>query len=348
MLGTTRRVAIFFNLETPMTAPHLLPVDRAEITVLMDNVTDSLSSAPDYVTKEWDMLRLAGMKTLAGSCQCCANHGLSLLLKTWRGEQMQTVLFDAGPAEETLAYNIQRLGIDMGDIDAVVLSHGHWDHGGGLPAAFKMIHQARPGRAPVPCYLHPGMFVQRAIPRPMGGVLPIQTPPTPDELRAVGALPILGTEPQVLLEGHVYLSGEIPRRSEFERGFRGHVRLDDQGQWVPDPLIMDERYLAFNVQGLGLFAFSACSHAGIVNVALDMRERFAGQTLHGVMGGFHLSGANESVIQDTVKALAQFDMAMLAPGHCTGWRAVSALAAGLGEDKIVPTAVGQHYVLQAR
>jgi 7,8-dihydropterin-6-yl-methyl-4-(beta-D-ribofuranosyl)aminobenzene 5'-phosphate synthase len=133
-------MAIFLNLETPMTAPHLLPVDRAEITVLMDNVTDSLSSAPDHVTKEWDMLRLAGMKTLAGSCQCCANHGLSLLLKTWRGEQMQTVLSDAGPAEETLAYNIQGLGIDMGEIDAVVLSHGHWDHGGGLPTAFKMIH----------------------------------------------------------------------------------------------------------------------------------------------------------------------------------------------------------------
>ena len=200
----------------------------------------------------------------------------------------------------------------------------------------------------MPCYLHPGMFVQRAIPRPMGRVLTIQTPPTPDELRAVGALPILGSEPQVLLNGHVNLSGEIPRCSAFELGFRSHVRMDDQGQWVPDPLIMDERYPAFNVQGLGLFAFSACSHAGIVNVALDLRERFADQTLHGLMGGFHLSGANESVIQDTVKALAQFDMAMLALGHCTGWRAVSALAAGLGEDKIVLTAVGQHYLLQAR
>jgi metal-dependent hydrolase (beta-lactamase superfamily II) len=83
-----------------LTPPHLLqPLDRVEITVLMDNVTDSLSSVPDNVTQEWDMLRL---------------------------------------------------GIPMGDIDAVVLSHGHWDHGGGLPKAFELIHAAAPGREPVP------------------------------------------------------------------------------------------------------------------------------------------------------------------------------------------------------
>jgi len=334
--------------ETVLTSEKsILALDRVEITVLMDNVTDSLSSVPDNVTKEWDMLRLAGMKTLKGSCQCCANHGLSLLVTSWLGDQRHTVLFDAGPAEETLAYNIERLGIDMGLIDAVVLSHGHWDHGGGLPKAFELIHRARPGRAPVPCYLHPGMFVQRAIPRPMGGVLPIQTPPDPVALAAAGAQPVLGTQPLALLEGHFYLSGEIARRSSFERGFRGHVRQDENGEWVPDPLLMDERYLAIHVRGLGLFAFSACSHAGIVNVAMDLRDRFPEHRIHGVMGGFHLSGANEAVIGQTVSALAEFDMGLVAPGHCTGWRAVSALGARLGDQKVVPTAVGQHYVLKA-
>jgi 7,8-dihydropterin-6-yl-methyl-4-(beta-D-ribofuranosyl)aminobenzene 5'-phosphate synthase len=329
--------------QTPLQA-----LDRVEITVLMDNVTDSLSTVPDGVTKEWDMLRLAGMKVLAGSCQCCANHGLSLLVKTWLDGTSHTLLFDAGPAEETLAYNVERLGVDMGQIEAVVLSHGHWDHGGGLPKAFELIHAAAPGREPVPCYLHPGMFVQRAIPRPLGGVLPIKTPPDPAFLAQCGALSVVDTEATTLLDGHFYLSGEIPRRNSFERGFRGHVRQDEDGQWVPDPLIMDERYLAFHILGKGLFALSACSHAGIVNVATDVRERFAPVPVHGVMGGFHLSGANESVIGQTVEALAQFDMPLLAPGHCTGWRAVNALTQRLGEACLVPTSVGQHYVLSAQ
>lgn len=328
-------------------AASLVPVDRVEITVLVDNVTDSLSTVPDNVTKEWDMLRLMGMKTLAGSCQCCANHGLSLLVKTWSQGRSHAVLFDAGPAEETLAYNIERLGIDMGEIDAVVLSHGHWDHGGGLLKAFNLIHRARPGRPPVPCYLHPGMFVQRAIPRPLGGVLPIQTPPGPDALRQAGAEPVLSDQAQLLVGGQAFLSGEIPRRSSFERGFRGHVRMDEQGQWVPDPLIMDERYLAVHVRGLGLFGFSACSHAGIVNVALDIRSSFPEHPLYGLMGGFHLSGTNEVIIGETVEALAGLNIGLLAPGHCTGWRALSALGARLGDQKVVPSAVGQHYVLQA-
>lgn len=331
----------------PSHAHALQALDKVEITVLMDNVTDSLSSVPANVTKEWDMLRLAGMKTLAGSCQCCANHGLSLLVTSWLAGVSHTVLFDAGPAEETLAYNVQRLGVDMGKIEAVVLSHGHWDHGGGLPKAFELIHAAAPGRGPVPCHLHPGMFVQRAIPRPLGGVLPIQTPPGPQELAACGALPLLGTEALTLLDGHFYLSGEIPRQCGFERGFRGHVRLDEQGQWVPDPFIMDERYLAFHVRGRGLFALSACSHAGIVNVTLDVQERFAPLPVFGVMGGFHLSGANEVVIAETVEALAQCELEFIAPGHCTGWRAVSALGQRLGDQRVVPTSVGQHYVLSA-
>jgi 7,8-dihydropterin-6-yl-methyl-4-(beta-D-ribofuranosyl)aminobenzene 5'-phosphate synthase len=84
---------------------ELQALDRVEITVLMDNVADSLSSVPSNVNKEWDMLRLAGMQTLAGSCQCCANHGLSLLVTSWRGEQQRTILFDAGPVADMLLHS---------------------------------------------------------------------------------------------------------------------------------------------------------------------------------------------------------------------------------------------------
>src|SRR5205085_3804797 len=109
---------------------------------------------------------------------CCANHGLSLVVKAFRGAQSRAVLFDAGPVEFAVEYNGTRLGIDFGSVDAVVLSHGHWDHAGGLPMAFELITAANGGR-PVPCYLHPGMFRQRAWPLPAGGLLPIQEMPSP-------------------------------------------------------------------------------------------------------------------------------------------------------------------------
>lgn len=326
----------------------LLEADGVLIQVLIDNVTDSVSSTPPFVTAEWDVLRAGGMSVLSGSCQCCANHGLSLLIRVDVGAKSHTVMFDAGPAGETLEYNVRRLKPDMGCVEAVVLSHGHWDHAGGLIKAFELIRGARAEQAPIPCHMHPGVFVQRGIPRPLGGVLPINPVPSATELAAAGAQPVLSTEPQYLLGGALYLSGEIRRTTVFERGFRGHVRRADDGEaWVPDPLILDERYLAIAIRGRGLLILSACSHAGIVNVVLDASSRFPGMPVFGILGGFHLAGGNEQIIKETVAALGEFELELIAPGHCTGWRAVAALAARFGEKKVVPTAVGQTFAILA-
>jgi len=77
----------------------LKPVDRIEVQVLVDNVTDSLSTVPENVTLEWPALMRAGMRELAGSCQCCANHGFSLVITAHRDGAQHTMLFDAGPVE---------------------------------------------------------------------------------------------------------------------------------------------------------------------------------------------------------------------------------------------------------
>ena len=322
--------------------------DSIEIRVLIDNVTDSSSSTPSFVTAEWDVLRAAGMSVLTGSCQCCASHGLSLLISARFGDEARTVLFDTGPAAEPLRYNLARLKVDLGTVEAIVLSHGHWDHAGGLIEALELVRRARQQPTAIPCYLHPGMFGQRGITRPLGGVLPIVPVSTPFELEQAGARPVVTTDPQQLMDGSFYLSGEIPRITSFERGLRGHVRRSDEdGTWKPDPLIMDERYLVVAIRGRGLLIFSACSHAGIVNVVLDARRQFPSMPIFGVLGGFHLSGGNEAVIAKTVTALADFNLQLIAPGHCTGWRAVSALSARFGEPMVVPTAVGQLLTLRA-
>ena len=151
-------------------------------------------------------------------------------------------------------------------------------------------------------------------------------------------------EPRFLLDNLFYLSGEIPRTTSYEKGFPEHVRQTVNGDWIPDPWIMDERYLAVYVQDKGLIIFSACSHAGIINVLKDARESFPQIPLYAVMGGFHLSGASvEPIIPETVEDMKHFNLNMIIPAHCTGWRAVNALGNVFGDKKVVPSAVGRIY-----
>jgi 7,8-dihydropterin-6-yl-methyl-4-(beta-D-ribofuranosyl)aminobenzene 5'-phosphate synthase len=105
---------------------------------------------------------------------------------------------------------------------------------------------------------------------------------------------------------------------------------------------MDERTLVAHVRGLGLIVFSACPHAGIVNVCTEVRNRFPNIPIHAVMGGLHLAGVMERILRDTVKALGQFDIRYLITGHCTGWRALHALADAYG-DRLSHSAVGTSY-----
>jgi 7,8-dihydropterin-6-yl-methyl-4-(beta-D-ribofuranosyl)aminobenzene 5'-phosphate synthase len=318
----------------------LTEVDRLEVQVLVDNVTDSLSSTPSFVTREWPALVRKGMRRVAGAGLCCANHGLSLVIRATAGERKHVVLFDAGPVDYAVEHNGTRLGVDFGAIEAVVLSHGHWDHGGGLLKAFELMRAAAP-ECSVPIYLHPAMFAERGQRQPDGGVLPTGLLPTPEDLVNAGARPVVTDAPQLLLDTMFYLSGEIPRVTPYETGLQNHVRRGANGDWEADPLIMDERFLAVAVKGKGVVVFTACSHAGVVNVLTHARQCFPDQRLYAVLGGFHLSGETERLIPETVSDIAGFGLAVIAPGHCTGWRALNMLVQTCGEDTVAPLAVGK-------
>lgn len=155
---------------------------------------------------------------------------------------------------------------------------------------------------------------------------------------------ICTTEPQSFLDGLFYVSGEVPRVTPFERGLPGQVRRTEDGKgWEPDELLMDERWLAVNIAGKGLVVFSACSHAGIVNVLTHARASFPGVPLYAVTGGLHLSGVNEEIIPQTIEAMKAFQLSIIAAGHCTGWRAMGALGAAFGDKVVAPTAVGKRF-----
>lgn len=321
------------------------PIDSVEVHVLVDNVTDNLSSVPSFVETEFAALgrRRRGNWVLGGSCLCCAAHGLSCLITTRSGSVSRTLLFDTGPEDRVFEQNVSRLGADLALVDAIVLSHGHWDHGGAMLRALQLIRDRNGGRQ-IPYYAHPDMFRTRALKLPSGTLVPMDDVPSVDALHSHGASVVNTTEPQLVLDGTAYVSGEIARITPFETGLPGQHRrtLDGKG-WDLDELIMDERFVAVNVRGKGLVVFTACSHAGVVNVLEQARASFPEISLFAVLGGLHLSGTNERVIPQTVEALSKFDLSVIAAGHCTGWRAMSSLVNAFGESRLAPLSVGKRY-----
>jgi len=320
----------------------LLEADEVEVLVLVDNVTDNLSSSPLFVENEWPRLWARGMKALSGRCLCCAAHGLACAITVKHRGQARTLLFDTGPDENVFERNVERLGFDMGLVEAIVLSHGHWDHCGGMLRALQMVRQRNGGRD-IPTYMHPGMYRRRAMKAADGSFRPLEDVPTAEQLEQHGAEVVHASQPTQALDGRFYISGEIPRVTAFETGLPGQHRATADGTgWEPDPLITDERFVAVAVNGKGLVVFSACSHAGVVNVLKHARECFPALPVHAVVGGFHLSGANERVIPETVEALREFRLQVIAAAHCTGWRATAALASAFG-DAVVPSGVGKTF-----
>lgn len=321
----------------------ITPVDRLEILVLVDNATDMLSSTPSHVENEAAGLMRRGIRMVASKCLCCAAHGLSCLVTAYRGDTSHTVLFDTGPEEYAFERNVTRLAADLGTVESIVLSHGHWDHAGAMLLALSMMRNRNGGRK-IPCYTHPGMFRSRAVQLPNGSVRRMEDVPSVEDLTAFGAEVIVTTEPQSLHNDMFFVSGEVPRVTAYERGYPGQVRLMEDGEsWEPDELLMDERFLAINVANKGIVVLSACSHAGIVNVLTHAQDSFPGVQLHAVMGGLHLSGPNEAIIPQTVDGIQGFNLKTIAAGHCTGWRGMTALANAFGDKILAPSAVGKRY-----
>lgn len=317
-------------------------VDQCDVTVLVDNVLDILSTTHDSVTGHIPNIFKAGATERSGKCLCCAHWGLSLVITVRQGASTKTLLFDSGPEGETIARNGDRLGLDFSSIDAAMFSHGHWDHVGGMVTALNLVSAASNGRK-IPIHVNDGMFVHRGIRVGEGKYIPFQDLPTKMELEEAGATVYSIDEEHTLLENMFYISGEIPRVTSYERGLPRQVKDLGNG-WEPDPWIMDERYAAVHVRGKGIVVFTACSHAGVINVLKDARETFDPVPLYGVMGGFHLSGNEcEALIPETVEDMRAFNLKMIVPGHCTGWRAVHRLVDTFGESAVVMSGVGQSH-----
>jgi 7,8-dihydropterin-6-yl-methyl-4-(beta-D-ribofuranosyl)aminobenzene 5'-phosphate synthase len=325
-----------------MTHIELEPVDRVEITVLIDNVTDALLVDEANVARiNWPRALLGALPT-AGSRVApdsgvpdalIAEPGFSALVRIEKDGRRRTLLFDTGVSPGGMVENMRRLGIAPDEIEVLVLSHGHWDHTTGMEGLVREL-----GRSRLPVTIHPEFWNRRRISFP--GLEPAELPSTSrPALEGMGFDIVEDRRPSFLLDGAALITGEVDRTTPFETGFRGHEARRD-GEWQPDPLILDDQALVVSLGDRGLVVLSGCGHAGIVNTVRYARKITGIDAVAAIVGGFHLSGPMfERIIGPTVEGLAELSPSMLVPAHCTGWKAVHQLASRF-PDAFVMSTVG--------
>jgi 7,8-dihydropterin-6-yl-methyl-4-(beta-D-ribofuranosyl)aminobenzene 5'-phosphate synthase len=172
--------------------------DRVIVHVLVDNTSDFLSRTAPHVASEFRVRVDAGMQRLSGQGLCAAHHGLSLMVTVESGRERRTVLFDAGPDGSAVRRNGALMGVRFGDIEALVLSHGHFDHSEGFPDAIQLIRNEAPERR-LPFYVHPGAFVRRGSRLPDASILPYEDVPSAEALEGMGVDIVTATGPREIL-----------------------------------------------------------------------------------------------------------------------------------------------------
>jgi len=322
----------------------LEPVDEVVITTLVDNVYDALLTADERTTRapfSAGRARAPQFETGSTTVGLMAGHGFSALVSVRRGGTTTTLLFDTGLSPGAMVINAGRLGVDLSQIQAVVLSHGHFDHAGGLAGL-----AGKQRTRSLPMVVHPHAWTRRRLAVP--GREPDELPTLSKRaLEAEGLAVIERREPSLLVDGCVLITGEVDRTTEFERGMPAPHQEWTGSKWQHDPLVIDDQALVARVRGRGLVVLTGCAHAGAINIVRDAQRLTAVPALHALVGGLHLSGpAFEPIIGHTVDALTQMAPGLVVPGHCTGWRAQHALAAAL-PDAWVAGSSGSSFRLAA-
>lgn len=232
-----------------------------------------------------------------------AEHGLSF----WIEYGDRHILFDTGQSD-LLIRNAETLGVDLARADAIVLSHGHYDHTGGLSTVLNMAPKAQ-------LYLHPAALEPkycRGIPKARSiGI-------AGSARQAVLNRQVTWTESHTQVFDGINLTGQILRVTDFEDAGGPFFLNEDCRQ--PDPLLDDQAL--FIESHRGLVVILGCAHAGVVNTLQRISELRRGEIFYAVMGGMHLVNAETERIERTVSALRQYNLQKISPAHCTGGKAI--------------------------
>lgn len=310
----------------------LTPVEQVEILSLMDNSLDTLMSDTPVAKRA----KLGKDKYYRPHLR--AEHGAAMLLTTVAGGRRDSFLFDVGVSPDGVLHNMDVLEVRASELHAIVISHGHTDHTGGMRGIY-----ARYGRRHLPVVLHPDAFLNRKQLWPDGHEVDLP-PPRKRDLEEEGFEVIEERHPSYLLQGQALVTGQIERTTEFEHGVPFQY-ADHSGEWLPDPWIHDDQAVVFNVAGKGLVVVTGCGHAGVINTVRHAQKVTDIDEVYAIVGGLHLTGRNfEPRIPATLAELKKIDPKIIVPEHCTGWKMTVELATQL-PDAYLPNSVGTTLVL---
>lgn len=249
-----------------------------------------------------------------------AEHGLSLLLET----ENQLYLADAGQSDAVL-YNLGLLGVCPADLDGIILSHGHYDHAGGLQAVLTHAKKA------MPVYAASGVFLRRFF-QSGGNRRYIGIPYVRENLESLGAQFHFLDQP-FRLEKNLWISGPVPRLTEYETGDAGFVDESGCHDIVPDDMGL------YYSGARGMTVITGCAHSGVINMIRYGMTVTGCASLHGMIGGTHLGPVSEDQRQATLAALAELKPNLIAANHCTGFAVMHKLAT-IFDERFIPAHVG--------
>ncbi|MDW0227996.1 MAG: MBL fold metallo-hydrolase, partial [Nitrososphaeraceae archaeon] len=302
----------------------LQEIESAKITILVDNITDRLLPSSSIVKRP----PMISNQTISKSP--IAEHGFSALLEISyvyeNATKTNKILFDTGVSKEGIVNNSDVLGINLKDIETIVLSHGHFDHISGLISTLGRLKKS------VEIIAHPEAFLRRWLVYPNGNKARMdfldeeEINQAGGIIRKVDKISFLPRNVNMQSKkktnqanNRVMITGEIPRVTEFEKGFPlQYKEQDNEINLVPDPLVSDDQALIMNVKNKGLIILTGCGHAGIVNTIKFAKKVTGIKKIYCVIGGFHLSGQDyEDSIPLTIAELTRVDPQYIVPCHCT-------------------------------
>ena len=290
---------------------ELNEVEKVEILTLQYNYIDLVAQDSNDVVQRANPLK---GNELGNSIR--AEHGFSTWIIVTKNGKARYILFDFGFSEDGAALNAKALNADLSQVEALVLSHGHLDHLGGLGNLVKAV-----GKKNLDLVVHPGVFVKSRYRKNIEG-LNIYVPALSREKVDHAGVNVIETqEPYSLLDGDAVFLGEIPRVTDFENGAPDmFYQVEDEEKLDP---FNDDSGIVFNLKEKGLVVISGCAHAGIVNTVKHAQNVTGISKVWAVMGGFHLSGADfDGVISPTTAGLKEINPHYIIPTHCTGRDAV--------------------------